>query len=62
MAARTWNCIRAGVRAGVDPEAASVLFFGLIQPSVVLWAMSDGEFDFGANAEAGWKLIVEAAG
>lgn len=50
------------IRAGVDPEPASVLFLGLIQPSVVLWAMSDGEFDLGAHAEAGWKLFVEAVG
>lgn len=50
------------IRAGVDPEAASVLFLGLIQPSVVLWAMSDGEFDLAANAEASWTLFVEAVG
>ena len=50
------------IRPGVDPEAASALFLGLIQPSVILWAMSDGEFDLGANAEAGWKLFVEAVG
>lgn len=50
------------IRAGVDPEAASVLFLGLIQPGVVLWAMSGGEFDVGAHAEAGWKLFIEAVG
>lgn len=50
------------IRAGVDPEAASVLFLGLVQPSVVLWAMSGGEFDIVAHAEAGWKLFVEAVG
>ncbi len=51
-----------GVRADVDPEAASVLFLGLIQPGVVLWAMSGGEFDVSAHAEAGWKLFVKAVG
>lgn len=50
------------VRAGVDPEAASILFLGLIQPAVVLRAMSGGEFDVRAHAEAGWKLFVEAIG
>ena len=50
------------IRAGVDPEAASVLFLGLIQPGVVLWAMSGGEFDVCAHAEAGWKLFIEAVG
>jgi AcrR family transcriptional regulator len=46
------------IRAGVDAEAASVLFLGLVQPGVVLWAMSGGEFEIGAHAEAGWKLFV----
>lgn len=50
------------IRAAVDPEAASVLFLGLIQPAVVLWAMSGGEFDIAAHAQAGWKLFVEAVG
>lgn len=50
------------IRAGVDPEAASVLFLGLIQPCVVLWAMSGGEFDIAAHVEAGWKLFIEAVG
>jgi AcrR family transcriptional regulator len=50
------------IRAAVDPEAASVLFLGLIQPGVVLWAMSDGEFDITAHAEAGWKLFVKSVG
>ena len=50
------------IRADVDPEAASVLFLGLIQPGVVLWAMSGGEFDVAAHSEAGWKLFVKAVG
>lgn len=50
------------IRNGVDPERASVLFLGLIQPAVVLWAMSGGEFDIAAHAEAGWELFVEAVG
>lgn len=47
------------ISAGVDPEAASVLFLGLVQPGVVLWAMSNGQFDIAAHAEAGWKLFAE---
>lgn len=50
------------VRAGVDPGAASILFLGLIQPAVVLRAMSGGEFDVRAHAETGWQLFVEAIG
>lgn len=64
---RVEQIIREGQREGniredVDPEAASVLFLGLIQPGVVLWAMSGGEFDIAAHAEAGWKLFVKAVG
>lgn len=50
------------IRADVDPEAASVLFLGLIQPAVVLWTMSCGEFDIRKQAEAGWRLFVQAIG
>lgn len=50
------------VRASVDPEAASILFLGLIQPAVVLRAMSGGEFDVRVHAETGWQLFVEAIG
>jgi AcrR family transcriptional regulator len=48
------------VRPDVDPDAASLLFLGLIQPAVLLHAMSAGEFDLAAHAEAGWKLFVKA--
>ncbi len=50
------------VRADVDAKIASVLFLGLIQPGVVLWAASNGKFDIAAQAQAGWKLFVEAVG
>lgn len=50
------------IRNDVDPEAASMLFLGLIQPGVVLWAMSGGDFDIVAHSETGWKLFVEAIG
>jgi hypothetical protein len=46
----------------VDAEAASVLFLGLIQPGVVLGAVSNGEFDVAAHAEKGWHLFVAAVG
>ncbi len=50
------------VRADVNPEAASVLFLGLIQPAVVLWTMSHGTFDIRKHAEAGWELFIKAIG
>lgn len=50
------------IGAGIDPEAASVLFLGLIQPSVILWTMSGGRFDLRGHAEAGWKLFTAVLG
>jgi AcrR family transcriptional regulator len=44
------DLVRAGqrrkrIRADVEPDTASLLFLGLIQPAGVLWFLTDGEFD-----------------
>lgn len=48
------------VAVEVDPDAASVLFLGLIQPSAILWHMSDGEFDVTRQARNAWPLFRKA--
>lgn len=48
------------VRLDVDPEAASVLFLGVIQPAAILWRLSDGEFNVGKQLERAWPLFHEA--
>jgi AcrR family transcriptional regulator len=57
--------IRAGqeggeIDAGVDPAAASLLFLGLIQPMVLLWTMSRGEFNPHSTIAGSWRLFVTA--
>ena len=57
--------IRQGQKAGtirldLDPDAVSVVFLGLIQPTAILWHLSDGEFNVGKQIERGWPLFHEA--
>jgi AcrR family transcriptional regulator len=44
----------------VDVEAAAVLFLGMIQPSAILWHMSDGQFDVTRQAQKAWPLFLKA--
>jgi len=55
--------IRRGQEAGqirddVDPETASVVFLGFVQPSAILWHMSDGDFDVTRQAQRAWPLFL----
>ncbi len=57
--------IRVSQEAGqidqeVDPEAASVMFLGVVQPSAILWHMSDGDFDVTRQAQRAWPLFQKA--
>lgn len=44
----------------VDPDTAAVMFLGLIQPSAILWHMSDGDFDVSRQARRAWPLYRKA--
>jgi AcrR family transcriptional regulator len=48
------------VRLDLDPDAVSVLFLGLIQPTAILWHLSDGQFNVGKQVERAWPLFHEA--
>ncbi len=48
------------VRQDLDPDAVSVVFLGLIQPTAILWHLSDGEFNVGKQVERAWPLFHEA--
>jgi AcrR family transcriptional regulator len=50
------------VRSDIDPRAARHLFFGVIQPAVLLWTMTKGEFDIAAQTKACWGLFIQAIG
>lgn len=57
--------IRQGQEAGqigrhVDPDVASVMFLGLVQPSAILWHMSGGDFDVTRQAQRAWPLFQRA--
>jgi AcrR family transcriptional regulator len=57
--------VQRGQRAGqinphLDPETVAVLFLGLVQPSVVLWTLSNGRFDLTKHTEKAWKIFKKA--
>lgn len=47
------------MRSDVSPEAAAVMFLGIVQPAAILWHASGGRFDFSAHARTAWKLYRE---
>lgn len=50
------------VRPDVAPRAACHLFLGVVQPAILLWTMSSGEFDVAAQTKMCWPLFVRAIG
>jgi AcrR family transcriptional regulator len=48
------------IRIDLDPDSASVVFLGLIQPPAILWHLSDGEFNVGKQVEKAWPLFHQA--
>ena len=50
------------IRAELTPEMLAVMFLGLIQPAVILWHLSEGNFDLTWQAEAAWQVFSAAIG
>lgn len=48
------------IRQDLDSRILSVMFLGLIQPAVILWHMSDGEFDVSRHAGSAWEVFEKA--
>lgn len=48
---------RGSIQPDVSPDAAAVMFLGLIQPAAILWLMSDGRFDIDQHAKHAWQLF-----
>lgn len=44
----------------IDPDTAAVMFLGLIQPSAILWHMSNGDFNISQQAQQAWPLYRKA--
>lgn len=51
---------RGAIRAGLDPDTISVMFLGLLQPSAILWHLSDGKFDAVGQVERAWPVFHDA--
>lgn len=62
---RISGIVRDGQRGGrirrdLDPAAVSLAFLGLIQPAVLLWHLSDMNYDVARHAELSWKIFSES--
>ena len=42
------------IRKEMSPATASVMFLGMIMPAVVLWNVSEGNFDMAAHINTAW--------
>ncbi len=48
---------RGEIRRDVDPETLAMMFLGIIQPTVIIWYLSDGEFDVKKHAKKSWAAF-----
>jgi hypothetical protein len=48
------------IRRDIDPGTVSMMFLGIVQPTAILWYMSDGAFDVMRHVEGAWKAFVVA--
>ncbi len=47
------------IRTDIDAKSLSVMFWGMIPAAVILWHMSDGQFDVTRHAKKSWELFRE---
>ena len=45
------------IRSDIDPNTASMMFLGLIQPAAILWNLSGGKFDVTRHVEKSWPFF-----
>lgn len=48
------------IRKELDPKSIALIFFGLVQPSAILWHLSSGDFDITKEARKNWAIIEKA--
>jgi len=51
---------RGEIRGDIDPDTASVMFLGLIQPAAILWNLSGGRFDVTRHVQKAWPAFRSA--
>ncbi|MHB8810906.1 MAG: TetR/AcrR family transcriptional regulator [Desulfobulbaceae bacterium] len=47
------------VREDISPKAAAKMFFGMVQPTALLWHMSGGTFDIDEHIALTWPLFAK---
>lgn len=48
---------RGEIRADLDAKSLAVMFWGMVPAAVILWHVSDGQFDVTRHAEKSWELF-----
>lgn len=48
------------VKSHLDPQTVAMSFLGMIQPAVLLWHLSDGQYDITRHAHSAWRLFCES--
>jgi len=51
---------RGQIRPDLRSNTLALMFFGMIQPVVILWFLSDGRFDITKHSESNWEVFREA--
>ncbi len=51
---------RRSINPELDANMLSIVFLGLIQPTAILWHLSEGEFDAGEQVERAWPFFCDA--
>jgi AcrR family transcriptional regulator len=48
------------INPGLNPEAVSVMFLGLVQPPIILWYLSNGKFEVNKHTDKAWRIFKTA--
>jgi AcrR family transcriptional regulator len=48
------------IQPDIDPDNASVMFLGLIQPAAILWNLSSGKFDVTRHVQKAWPIFYSS--
>jgi AcrR family transcriptional regulator len=48
------------IRTDMKPQQLAMVFMGLIQPAVMIWHLSDGQFDLNDHRKQAWRIFSEA--
>ncbi len=48
------------IRSDIQASTLSVMFLGIVQPTAILWHLSDGAFDAAKQVERAWPVFCEA--